>query len=52
MMCYACQNGMLKQTYPNTIYCEACNSKWTNNSLGAGAGQKYTYRKAWKAGRS
>ena len=52
MMCYACQNGILKQTYPNKITCEACNSSWINNSLMSGSGQKYSYQKAWKAGRS
>ena len=52
MICAACQNGTLQQTYPNCIECPSCNSKWYNNSLGQfGKSQRNYYSAKYKAGR-
>lgn len=53
MICYACQNGSLSQTYPNTIYCEACGAKWYNNSLSQfGKSQKSYYSSKYRKSRA
>jgi len=52
MICAACQNGTLRQLYPNCIECPSCNSKWYNNSLGGfGKSLKGYYASKYKAGR-
>lgn len=51
MICFACQNGVLKQMYADHIYCESCGSKWNNTSFKNSVGRKQSYSKAWKAGR-
>ena len=51
MICAACNNGTLEQTYPDTIKCPACNSVWKNYSLSSGS-SKYYRQSKWKAGRT
>lgn len=52
-ICYACQTGILRQDYPNCIYCESCGAKWYNNYLGqSGKNLKQYYATKYKAGRS
>jgi hypothetical protein len=33
MICYACQNGSIKQSYINNLSCEKCKASWVNNML-------------------
>ena len=52
-ICYACQTGMLKQDYPNCIYCEACGAKWYNNYLSQfGKNLKGYYSSKYKEARN
>ena len=52
MICAACQNGVLEQTYPSSIVCNSCGSKWNNMSLGSNnPGRKSYYAAKYKAGR-
>ena len=52
MICAACQNGVLEQTYPSSITCNACGSRWSNSSLGySNTSKKSYYAAKYKAGR-
>ena len=50
MICYACQNGTLSQSYADTIECPKCGSKWKNYSLSGTSAKAYRANK-WRAGR-
>ena len=33
MICHACQNSSLKQSYINNIFCDGCKAVWKNTIL-------------------